>query len=77
MRYTVALLCALLTGCGTPQMQRYDSRYLTYEHGSMMFSVAIDYAQRYCAQAGLRARHVGTDSPPGGMSLSRFECVQD
>lgn len=75
MRLPAILICLAVSGCGTAQLERYDSPYFTYEHGSSMFSAANDYAQRYCAQAGRYAKHLGTDSPPGGMSLSRFECV--
>ena len=77
MRAILPLL--LLAGCaGTPAaLQPYDSKYLTVTHGTGRFDSGADYAARYCAQARLKARHLGTDTPPQSRSLSRFECVAD
>lgn len=77
MQYLAAVASLLLLGCATPPPEPYDSKYFTFRHGTARFDSAMEYARSYCAQAKLKARHLGTDSPPGSMSLSRFECVPD
>lgn len=76
----VAGLCALLpflaAGCATPAPERYSGPHLTYQHGTARFGTAVEYARGYCGQAGLSAKHVGTDPLGPYQVLSRFECVK-
>lgn len=68
--------CTQVPDAKPTPVQPYDSRYFTVEHGSQRFDTAMHYAGRYCAQAKLMARHLGTDTPPGAPSISRFECIK-
>ena len=75
MRPTIAVaLAVFVTGCAEAPVQPYDGRSLAFEHGTAAFWPAMHSAKRYCAQAGLQARHVSTDYSPGIFALSRFEC---
>ncbi len=76
MKTRVSLLL-LLAGCATAPIPHYESRYITLQHGTGRFQSAQEQARGYCAQAMLKPRHLGTDTPPGALSLSRFECIAE
>lgn len=73
MRYLIVLL---LAGCGAIPPSSSSGRFITTQHGSARFMDAMQGATEHCGRMGLGAQHLGTDSPPQALSISRFQCVE-
>jgi hypothetical protein len=73
MRPLIVLL--LLAACGP--IQPYASgNNLVSQHGTARFGDALAGAAQHCASRGMGVKSLGTDTPPHGLSVSRFECVK-
>jgi hypothetical protein len=71
MRCLFVLLLAASAAACAPKLHPGPGNTLSVEHTGPQFGRAVQDAERYCAEKGLKAKHVATDTA----RLSRFECV--
>lgn len=71
MRYLIVLVLPLATAACVSIVPPDAGKFFSVEHPAPQFAKAARIAQEHCDKFGLRARHLGTDTP----RLSRFECV--
>lgn len=77
MRLALALMAVVLCSCAPIRPTHASGKHLTTVHGTARFSDAMTGAAQYCSAQGSGVRHLGTDTPPGAQSVSRFECVAE
>ena len=76
MRWLFVVALLTLAGCGPIQVNPDSGRFPTIQHGTARFNDAMAAVRKYCAGQGLGVRHLRTDTPPQGLSISSFECVK-